>query len=201
MVRNRTLLYMAGAEEWQWLDQLKKGDQKAFQAIYDYYWEDLLGFAYQKTKSLPAAEDMVQDLFVALWNKRDTLFISQSLRSYLFSALKNQLIDHIRARITQQKYASSLDKATTFLSQTTAEQVAISEINALVHHSTHAMPERMRLVYELSRVKGHSTEKIAQQLNLSEQTVRNQISHALRRLRLQLADYLTSILLLLLFGN
>ncbi|MFD2937837.1 RNA polymerase sigma factor [Spirosoma flavum] len=182
--------------EQQWLRQLRLGDEQAFRAIYGHFWEELLGFAYKKTGSLPVAEDLVQDLFISLWLKRDSLLISQSLKAYLFAILKYQVIDYIRANISRQNYLSSLKLA--MQTSTSGDEVASNEIHELVQQSAQAMPERMRLIFEMSRYQGYSNEEIAQQLNLSEQTVRNQISSALKRIRTNLSDYLP--MLYLVFG-
>ncbi|MDJ1480709.1 RNA polymerase sigma-70 factor [Cytophagaceae bacterium YF14B1] len=183
------------ADEEELLRELRAGNEKAFNEIYDRYWKNLYLFARNKLRSEDEALDITQDIFVKLWTKRDTLLITTSLSGYLFKSLKNKILDHIDATYTREDYLASLKNMTPSFRESTAEKVAESEIYSLLDTSLASMPSRMKEIFELSRRQDHSIAEISQQLDLSQQTVKNQLTSALRRLRLSLSDYIVSILL------
>ena len=185
--------------ETQTLAALKAGDKRAFDLIYDHYWKQLFLFAFKKVQSEEIAKDLVQDLFVSLWVKKETFIISTSLSAYLFTALKYIILDYIRANITRQNYLSSLK--ITFLSSPdhsdTADKLTQNEITFLLDQTLESMPPKMKEIFELSRKHGYSIEEIAIKLSISQQTVKNQITNALRKARIALSDYLLFISLML----
>lgn len=171
-----------------------KLDQKvAFDKIYKTYWADLYSFARKRVGSEEDAKDILQDLFVAVWTKRETLSITLSLKAYLFTALRHRIINHYNSKSTEIEYLAILAKMEQF-NESTEEYVAENEINTIIDESLNRMPFKMREIFELSRFKGYSAKEIANQLQLSEQTVRNQISNALKYLKVGLVDFVPSLI-------
>jgi RNA polymerase sigma-70 factor (family 1) len=161
---------------------LKDGDVKAFDTIYHRYARELTVFATSKLYSIDDAKDALHDLFTKLWNDRKNLAIEGNLRSYLFSALRYRVIDKIRKNTSHKSYMLMLNALganyNEFIHQLEAQETA-QHIDALVLQ----LPARTRHIYQLSRNKHLSIAEIAQLLSLSEQTVKNQLSMALKHLR------------------
>lgn len=167
---------------------LKQGDRDAFAEIYKRYAENLAGFAGSKLYSLEDARDLLQDLFVKLWENRANIYITSSLQSWLFASTRHRIIDKIRKNITREEYASMFQSLTAPYEQNTAEQVAVHELQQTIGKSLDQLPPRVKEIYRLSREQGLSNREIADELNLSEQTVKNQLSAALKHLRKSLSN-------------
>ncbi|MDR3693005.1 RNA polymerase sigma-70 factor [Mucilaginibacter sp.] len=162
---------------------LKKGDQQAFAEIYRRYAESLAGFAASKLFNLDDARDILQDMFVKLWESREQLHITSNLQSYLYAIIRHRIIDKIRKNITREEYASALQSLAAFFQPGSDKQLEAKEMQQAIQHSLNQLPARVKEIYKLSREEGLSNPEIAQKLNLSEQTVKNQLSTALRHLR------------------
>lgn len=171
------------------IGMIRGNDHDAFRELYRRYWEPLLLQAAGKTGSLQDAEDILQELFVHLWEKRSGLFITGTVGSYLFTALRNRIINYFRAQLTQTTHIREISGTLPQATDHHQAPLAIKELAAQVKAELDQMPEKMRTVYLKSREEGLSAPVIASQLSISEQTVRNQISNALRRLKGKVAAY------------
>jgi RNA polymerase sigma-70 factor (family 1) len=162
---------------------LKKGDQLAFTEIYSRYAEKLAGFAASKLYSIDDSRDLLHDLFVAFWENRDSLNINSNLQSYLFTILRRRIVDKIRKNITREEYAVMLQSLTTPHYSTTEQQIAEKDLKQQIRNALNELPPRVQEIYHLSREENLNTREIAEKLNLSEQTVKNQLTVALKHLR------------------
>ena len=161
---------------------LNKSDREAYRVIYERYAEKLLGFAAAKLFELEDAEDVLHDVFARLWAEREQLQITGSLQSYLFSAIRYRIVDKIRRNVTRQEYAGLLLK----LEQRYAaadEQLRVREVQEVIAASLKSLPDKTRQIYHLSRQEHLSVAEIAKSMNLSEQTIKNQLTMALKHLK------------------
>lgn len=142
--------------------------------------------AAKKIRSGDEAKDLVQDLFVSLWLKRETLIVNTSLSAYLFTAIRYKVINYIEANIVKQDYVDSLDKAVIDYDNSTREKIACNELESLLQTGINTLSPKVREVFELSRKEHLSVNEIAEKLQVSHQTVKNQISKALKTLRVHL---------------
>ncbi len=173
------------------IEQLLQDGERAFDYIYDLYWKQLFQYAYNRLQSEDIAKDMVQDVFISLWNKRDGLKLNSSLSAYLFSILRFKLINFYHANEVRKLHALRVNQHDHPSENNIDQRVHINEVNSLLNSSIQNLPCKMKEIFKLSRIDGHSTLQISEQLNISEQTVKNQLSTALKRLKLNFADYLT----------
>ncbi|WP_295674421.1 RNA polymerase sigma factor [uncultured Mucilaginibacter sp.] len=162
---------------------LKNGDPLAFAEIYRRYGKSLAGFAASKLYDLEDARDLLQDLFVKLWENREQLQITSNLQSYLYGIVRHRIIDKIRKNITREDYALALQSLPSFFQHGGDKQLEAKELQQAIQHSLDQLPDRVKQIYKLSRDEGLSNPEIAQKLSLSEQTVKNQLSAALKHLR------------------
>jgi RNA polymerase sigma-70 factor (family 1) len=168
----------------QLLARLKQGDERAFRAIFDTYYRGLTGDAYRYVHDWAFAEDIVQDVFANIWTKRTQLTITGSLQHYLRRAVINQSLNHIKKNnnFVFEEDADLLDQADDqFLSLDSESEYTIREdkMRAVIE----GLPDRCRVVFELSRFENLSHKEIADQLSISTKTVENQITKAMNTLR------------------
>jgi RNA polymerase sigma-70 factor (family 1) len=167
--------------------QIKQGDRAAFSEVYKRYAESLAGFATSKLYDLDDARDVLHDLFVKLWEDRYTITINDNLRSFLFAAIRYKIIDKIRRNVTRQEYYLLLQALEEPQANGVEQQLDTKELQRIVDQSLEQLPVKTKLIYQLSRNEYLSITEIAQRLNLSEQTVKNRLSIALKHLRQAIA--------------
>ncbi len=178
------------------LTLLRSGSRSGFSEIYQLYAPELINFAASRLSSLEEARDIIHDIFTALWDKRKLLVINGSIRSYLFSAVRYRIIDQVRRNITRKEYAAMVHSLGEAILTDTEELVHAKKVQMEVDAAVDALPPKTRLVYRLSRQHHLAIKEIAGELGVSEQTVKNQLSVALHKLRM-VCNKLVSVLPLL----
>lgn len=180
------------------LQQLRDGDGTAFTTIYNTYYSTLYLHAYNRLRNREIAQDIVHDLFANLWSKKTQLTITEGLSSYLYTAVRNRIIDYVSRQETSSRYIQSLGNFLLQTPDTPDLKVEAQELAAMIEKEIAALSPQLRVVFELSRNEHLSHKEIAAKLSLSEQTVRGYIKSALRTLRLKFGThfFLTIYLLL-----
>jgi len=177
---------------------LKTGDTAAFSEIYTRFAPKLYRQAYQVLQNREETKDLVQDIFVALWNKRTEVQI-QHLAGYLHIATRNQVIKTIAHRKTTAHYFNWLQTVTEEGMATADYAIRERQLQQVIDNEVNKLPSKMRLVFNLSRKAHLSHKEIAVKLHLSEATVKTQVRNALRTLRSKLEAILYSVLIILYF--
>ncbi|NRF41917.1 RNA polymerase sigma factor [Pedobacter foliorum] len=173
---------------------LKEGDELAYTEIYNRYKRLLQNHAYKKMGDLEEVKDVLQELFANLWTKRAEIPTIINLSGYLYTALRNRIFNIAAHKQVASKYVESLQ---TFINEDHCiadHLIREKEFALLIQKEMDALPPRMREVFELSRKSGLSHKEIANQLEISEQTVSKQITNAIKTLKVRL-----SILFILFF--
>jgi RNA polymerase sigma-70 factor (ECF subfamily) len=183
-------------DEAYFISRLKQQDKVVFNFIFSYYYSGLCVYARQFICSAEAAEDIVQDFFVTLWVKASDITINDSLRSYLFSSVKNRCLDAIRHKKVRERYEEAMIVESTPGMSDCYSIFVESELRDAINKSLAKLPPRCREVFFLSRYHGKSNQQIAEKLGISKRTVELQISNALKILRVELKPFLPIILLL-----
>lgn len=168
------------------LARLAVGEEVALTQIYQHHWEPLFVSAFNVLKDRAACEDILQEIFLQLWMKRETLTITSSLGAYLHTATKYQVFKYIRRANQREHLFEKLDQR---IAEPSADKaLQLKELNNQIHVIVESMPEQCRIIYKLSREEHLSHREIAERLNISPKTVENQLTIALRKLRLSLGD-------------
>ncbi|MCG4768118.1 RNA polymerase sigma-70 factor [Bacteroides nordii] len=168
---------------------LQKGSYSDFNKLYDLYTDRLYGFAYNLTHSSEMAEEIVQEVFLKIWQMREHLSPEYSFRSFLFTIAKNKFLNDLRNRLTllsYDEYITQLDDATERGENSTESEFNFNELNEQVLQSKDKLSKRQKMIFEMSKEEGLSNQEIALKLGISEQSVRNQLSSALKVLREEL---------------
>ena len=169
-----------------------------FDKIYVLYYSRMFRFAKEYVLFDEDAENIVQDVFLLLWEKREVLDIQISLVSYLFALVKNKSLDYLRHKVIADEYKQELSAKLTALELLNYSFTSDEEIEQILMTAINKLPERCRQVFLKSRIEGKKNREIANELNLTVSTVENQMTIALRKLRVELKDYLPLLLFLLL---
>ncbi len=176
---------------------LKREDALAFSEIYDRYWTVLFLHARKMLRNEQEAEDIVQELFTQLWKKSAVIDFNVKLSSYLYRAVRNRIMDHVTHQKVVFDYQQSLIDFIGSGFAAPDELVQEKELALLIEHEIQALPEKMREVFVMSRKQHLSYREIGEQLGISENTVKNQVSSALGILRTKLGVSSVVIFLLL----
>ena len=171
---------------------LKKEDVKAFEEIYHRYWKLMFSIAHAKLSSIADTEEVIQDIFSDLWNRRGVVEINNSLKSYLAGAVKFQVYTQLAARYRLKQNQENLAATIKPGQDLAADEIyRLKMIQQELTAASNELPERCRLIYQLSREQGYSNKKIAYELKISEKTVETQITRALKHLRAVLQGILS----------
>ncbi|MGJ1414154.1 RNA polymerase sigma factor [Sphingobacterium multivorum] len=169
------------------VERLINADYSAFDEIYAHYWSSLLQIALKKVGDVDVAMDLVQDLFVDLWQRRHAINIRIGLRAYLISALYHKLFQHFRKRGVHEKhieqYSLMLQDGLHDVFPLDGYEENYTDVLVAIEQSVVEMPDRMRVVFNLKYQRSLSNHEIAEQLGISLQTVKNQLSKALNLVR------------------
>jgi RNA polymerase sigma-70 factor (family 1) len=165
---------------------VKNDDQKAFEEIYRRYWSKLFIYAHNVLKESEICEDIVQEIFTNLWLRRKEVEISD-ISPYLYQAVKFQIFKHFR----NSKYKNQLiEQFQNFQTQLKTDELAeFNELSAQVDKLVSQLPEKRRTIFHLSRYDEFSNKEISEKLNISLQTVKNEISKALKYIRKSLKNH------------
>ncbi len=179
------------------VDLLKSGEHAAFVKIYERYWTVLYLHARKILRNEAEAEDVVQEIFSSLWLKRENICLKSTLSSYLYSSVRYRIFNQIEHKKVISDYLKSLQQFIREGELVTDELYREKELADLIEKEIQALPSKMRQIFELSRKQYLSYKEIAEQLEISEHTVKSQVSNALRILKLKLGVSAGAILFLL----
>lgn len=183
------------------LDQLRKGDEKALEELYERYWEQLFISAYNLVKNREICEDILQEIFIDLWNKRERLEIRVSLKSYLYTCTVYKVYDYFRKnkKIIKIELLEDFDKR--IQTSDPESRMIHEELVSHVNNAIDSLPEKCRIIFRLSRDEQLSYKEIADKLNISVKTVEAQITKALKILKSTISNIASIELILFIFHD
>lgn len=175
----------------EWIARIADGDAAAFEALFHAYYDRLSDYAESYVRSAHAAEEIVDDVFLALWSNRARLAeLRGSVASYLYVAVRNRALSQLRRRQTEQRYLERTGAGQEHEAAERASEVEDTvrsrELFALAERAIEALPTRARETYLLFYRQGRSYAEIAQIMGISVRTVENQLARSLKRLWLAL---------------
>jgi RNA polymerase sigma-70 factor (ECF subfamily) len=170
-------------------DRIRQGDHGAFEALFRATYPQLVGVTRSIVRDADVAEEIVQDVLLELWRRREGLVVEDSLRAYLFRATRNRALNHLR-HIAVERRGEPFVRGESTVSPRADARLSASEIEVAIRDAVATLPDRCREVFELSRLHGLKYSEIAQTLGISIKTVEAQMGKALRVLREQLAPWL-----------
>ncbi|MEO8860300.1 MAG: RNA polymerase sigma-70 factor [Ginsengibacter sp.] len=184
----------------QLLQQMAGGDRQAFTELYKRYWEDLFITSAKALRGKEAAADVVQDVFLSLWNRRNELKLQGSIAAYLHTSVRYKCIHYIEKNTTRRDYLVQLAEVAINNSSPNAEiNLQLKEMQRTIKNSVAKMPPKMQEVYKLSRQEHLSYKEISDYMSISVETVKKHIQHALQLIRKDLGPYIFILIILTFF--
>ena len=178
------------------IDSFELKDLSTFEAIYRRYWSELFDAAYQRIHSAEKAEEIIQELFVELWEKREQIQIKESVAAYLFTALKFRILNYLRHEKVREAHLQIIRDNVPVSTNCLEEEIYVNELDTAYKSEVNNLPEKCRAAFELSRNEQLSFKEIAIKLNVSVNTVEKHVGKALKVLRFNLKDFTLSVLFL-----
>ena len=169
--------------DFELLSDLKENNFSAFNTIYAQYSKPLYVYLLHKLKDPEVCNDVLQEIFISLWEKREQLNIEISIKAYLYQAARYKIIDLYRQDTKYQKYLADLVEFMTIDESVITDRIDNRKKLQEIELAVHKLPEKMREIFVMSRYEHQSTREIADKTKLSPQTVKNQLTKALRILR------------------
>lgn len=170
------------------LSAFNSGNKEAFEVIYDRYWLLLIQHANHMLNDEEEAKDVVQEVFTALWSRSDTNPIYPPLTAFLYAVTRNRILNRLKHFKIEAKYLAQVEHIIHHPSELPDSRVREQDLKRVIEDGLNSLPPKMREVFELSR-KQHKTHKeIADQLSISDKTVKKQINNALRILKSKMGD-------------
>lgn len=163
------------------VQEIKEGNEHSFQQIFHAYYENLCHYAFTILRDMDDAEDIVQSMFLKIWEKREELTITHTVKSYLYRAVYNQCINQLDRRSVQQRFQEQNAAKTS--SSVQHPEIFPDELEARILAAINTLPNQCRTIFIMSRYREMKYAQIAKALDLSVNTIENQMSKALRILR------------------
>jgi len=175
------------------INSLAEGDESAFQEIYRRYWYKLYSVAARKAELEEDAEEIVQDIFVDLWERRGQVQILE-LNKFLFTAVKYKILNHIRTKMIRQQYSQETVRTTAEEHSSTEEELALTDLREALASGIAQLPAKSGEIFRLNRLEGLPVKEIALRLQIPERTIEYHITQSLRVMRVHLKDFILFIL-------
>ncbi|MNJ95547.1 ECF RNA polymerase sigma factor RpoE [compost metagenome] len=168
---------------------IKNKDHAAFTEIYNRYSVLMFYKVNQMLRDEEVSKDLIQDLFVGLWDKSALIQENNNLSGYLYIGARNRVLKFIQRNKLQNDHLTALAVYASELSMETIQDIDERELKLIVQREIDNLPPKMKLIFEMSRKDDLSHAEIAEKLGLSDQTVKKQVNNALKILRTKLSAY------------
>ena len=172
------------------LARIARGDRGAFEQLFREHYAGLVRFGEGLLRSRELAEDTVQEVLLNLWRQRETVRIDDSVKAYLYRAVRNRSLNQIRNERVRREAAPQIVRESRGSAEAGDAAVLSTELEEAIRGAIAELPPRCREVFELSRVRGLKYQEIAETLGISIKTVETQMGRALRSLRERLGSYM-----------
>lgn len=164
-------------------DRVKADDLRSYEVIFNKYFKELYRFAYGYIRDATIAEEISQEVFLYMWDKRKKIEIQTTLKTYLYSATKNKCLNYIKLELPRQRAMSDVSEVMLSVSEERKDEGENELLKKHIQSAIDNLPNKCRQIFMLSRNAGMTYEEIAEEMDLSKKTIENQMGIALRKLR------------------
>ena len=165
------------------LELLKNGSHSAFGELYARYYDPLIYYCKQFMNDEEGAEDVVQDIFMQLWERRGVLQVTSSFSGYLYASAKNNILNLYRQFDVHSRFAQYILIHETELTNETEDSIIENDYNALLNNLIDQLPPMQKEVFRLSRIEGMTSKEIAESLQITDENVRKHTSLAMKKIK------------------
>ena len=187
----------SGATDEELITQLSNGYVKALEILFHRYYSQLCRYAMKYVNNEEVAEELVSGMFTHIWEKRDILQLTSSCKAYLYTAVKNGSLNYVKSQYARQQFQSEANENQYPSISLAFEDLTYQELQVIIQEGIDTLPEKCRIIFNLSRQAGLSYEEIATELGISKKTVKAQIGIALQKLRLYVGSHWDKLLVVL----
>lgn len=177
------------------LQSLKKGDKNAFATVYNNYQKKIFYFIFSITKSEYATEEILQNVFINIWDNKHKIDMSKSFNSFVYTIAKNLTYNFLREVAHRDSLKKELWKRIKHLKKHTENDIIFKEYSDIVEDIIDSLPNQKKAIYILSKQEGKSNSEIADLLGITEKTVKNHLWKTMQTIREQLQPHIISLLL------
>jgi len=174
------------------LSELRNGSHKAYESVFIAYYGKIKFFINGFIKSPEIAEELTQDIFLKLWEKKENIDLDKTFGFFLYTMARNTTFNFLKHKLVHESYLARTEFNNAF-TLSPEEQMYAEEISLLIAMTVKKMPDQRKKIYELSRQKNLSNSEIAAELKISKKTVENQLSLALKELRKVISLFMLTI--------
>jgi RNA polymerase sigma-70 factor (ECF subfamily) len=179
---------------------LSADSEKEFEQLFKEHFKNLYAYAFTILKNEAIAEEIVQNVFYKIWEKKVPDTIETSLKAYLYKAVYHESLNYLKHQKIKARYQLYvMHQTNNHNDQGASRKILVKELEEKIRDAMNALPQQCRTIFQLSRFEGLKYQEIADQLGISIKTVENQMGKALKQLRVKLIDYLPVFLLALLY--
>lgn len=177
--------------------------EEQFEIVYKSYFKGLHAYANSILEDFEQSEEMVQQVFLKLWERRKNIEINISVQAYLYRSVYNESMNYLKHEKVKQAHVSFVKHTTNEISDNHHKDIHTKELEINIRKALNKLPEQCRTIFQLSRFEELKYKEIAERLQLSIKTVENQMGKALKIMRTELAAYLPTlwIVMIYLFNN
>ncbi|SHF39150.1 RNA polymerase sigma factor [Pedobacter caeni] len=186
--------------ELELIRQISNGDKRAFTILFDAYYKSLGQYIYKLTESLEVTEEIVQDVFIKVWLKREELVHIKSFSNYIFILSRNHTLNHLRKQATAQVNFRKLEKETGAEVMIEEEEDSYEGFRLLIDQAIESLPAQQKKVYQLCKFERLKYEQVAAQLNLSVETVRKHVFLANKAIKEHVKRHMDEAVLIVLLS-
>ena len=172
-----------------WQQQIARGDERGFDNLFSHFYLHLVSFAVDLVKLRPVAEEIVSDVFVKVWQKKEDILLIEKLKVFLFVAVKNQCYNHLRQHSLWNVTVSPDNITTLSSSYNPEEDMAFRELQHQLNKAVEQLPDQCKQVFKLIKEDGLKYKEVAAILSISPRTVETQLFRAVKKLRKVLTEH------------
>lgn len=165
------------------IELIKGGNETAFSSLYNRYWDKLFSVAFHRLSDEMDAQEVVQEVFLSIWQRREDLEIKSSVSGYLSVSIKYQIINRLAKRRRLLSFQEKVVNKFNYYEDSTSLWMAEKELKEKLERCVNLLPEKCRIVFKMSREEGKKIKEISEELNLAEKTIEAHITRALKQLR------------------
>lgn len=169
------------------LELLKQSDRNAFNALFRQFSARLYHFAYSYLKSAEEAEEIVQDTFIRIWERRESIDTAYSFSGFIFTVAHNMILNRIRKIRNENSYKASFARTTVNQQNQTEEEVLAADLQRVQQEALVELPLKRKMIYQMIREDGMTYKQVAEKLNISVKTVEWQMAEAIKHFRAKLS--------------
>ena len=173
----------------QLIAMVRKGNDDAYAELFNRHWENVYNMVYARIRHRAVTEEMAQEIFMKLWDKRADLAID-NFSAYLYTCVKHRCINYIESKIARKKHWEHYKVFLPLEDDSTNRTVAFNDLREAMEKGLNTIPKKSKMIFRLNRLEGKSVKQIAGQMNLSEKAIQYHLTRSVKELRLYLKDFL-----------